>query len=472
LGELVSTINLAPGEDRTVVLTKTFERESSVTRSATSIFDISRSDTSDLATEMENQARQESENSSNMSLSATAKGSYGLFSAEASASSGTSTSLKSFGQAISKVARKASQAINQQNREEVSTSSSVKTSVSNTDETSATIQNINQGRTLNLLFYRLNNKFRGGIYLDDLQFEVIPSSEIIGGSGVYESLRFTLSEIPQLLEQFQQSRLPFDIVPDDSSKSDFLTQVVDSLKSLLEREYMSGSEPAATAGAKGARSMPLMEQDNLTSVGRMSLGPESAHMPLKESRSFEIDGLQGDAGTDLSDFVARLKYATIDSNTPVLSDDLILASGGLYLDSVVGAQASTEPYSEEMRAQEIRMRDAEVQKALAEAEYQRALAASLGQAELSGTGSNAIVEMVADTARKSLRVQARWPVAAGNWDLFLDAECKSTCKLEESGVNELLFRWRAAQRWLDEKDLKRRIAVEEKTTRHRLEFTG
>ncbi len=311
-----------------------------------------------------------------------------------------------------------------------------------------------------------------GIYLDDVQFEVIPSSEIIGGSGVYESLRFTLSEIPQLLEQFQQTRLPFDIVPDDSSKSDFLTQVVDSLKSLLEREYMSGSEPAATAGAKGARSMPLMEQNNLTSVGRLSLGPESAHMPLKESRSIEIDGLQGDAGMNLSDFVARLKYATLDSNTPVLSDDLILASGGLYLDSVVGAQASTEPYSEEMRAQEIRMRDAEVQKSLAEAEYQRAQAASLGQADLAGTGSNAIVEMVADTVRKSLHLQLRWPLTARRWDLLLDNECKSTCKLEESGRNELLFRWRAAQSWLDQKDLKRRIAVVEKTTRHRLEFTG
>jgi hypothetical protein len=215
-----------------------------------------------------------------------------------------------------------------------------------------------------------------------------------------------------------------------------------------------------------------MEQDSRTSVGRLSLGPESAHMPLKESRSIEINGLQGNAGTDLSDFVARLKYATIDSNTPVLSNDLILASGGLYLDSVVGAQASTEPYSEEMRAQEIRMRDAEVQKSLAEAEYQRALAASLGQADLAGTGSNAIVEMVADTARKSLRVQVRWPVAAGHWGLFLDAECKSTCKLEQSGAKELLFRWRAAQSWLDEKDLKRRIAVEEKMTRHRLEFTG
>lgn len=125
---------------------------------------------------------------------------YRLFSAETGASGGSSTSLKSFGQAINRIANSASQAINQRKREDISTSSSVKTSVSNKDKTSATIQNVHQGITLNLLFYRLSNKFRGGINLDELQFEVIPSAEIIGGSGVYESLRFTLSELPQLLE--------------------------------------------------------------------------------------------------------------------------------------------------------------------------------------------------------------------------------------------------------------------------------
>jgi hypothetical protein len=92
-----------------------------------------------------------------------------------------------------------------------------------------------------------------------------------------------------------------------------------------------------------------------------------------------------------------------------------------------------------MRAQKVRVRDAEVQKSLAEAEHQRALAASLGQTDCGGTGSNAIVEMVADTARKSLRVQARWPVAAGHWDLFLDAECKSTCKLKKAAPRRSCF---------------------------------
>jgi hypothetical protein len=482
LGEVVSSINLSPGEERTVVLTKVFEQESSVTRSSTSIFDISRTDSSDLASEMENQARQESEQSSNMNFSATARGSYGLFSAEASASGGSSTSLKSFSHAISKVARKASQSVNQKNREEVSTSSTTKTTVSNKDETSATIRNINQGRTLNLLFHRLNNKFRGGIYLDDLQFEVIPSTEIIAGSGVYESLRYTLDEMPELLEQFQQTRLPFDIVPDDPARSSFLAQVVASLKVLLEMEYMgaNGSAPQPAArGAARAADRPAAPQTDRTSVARMSLGPAPDRpTPAKAPRGTRgpavanraADGALGAVHGELGDFVARLKYATIDRDTSILGDELILASGGLYLDAVVGAQASTEPYSEEMRAQEIRMRDAEVRKSLAEAEYQRALAASLsGNGAAHGDG-NSIVGVRADAAHRTLHVLLREPVAAGEWNLMLDGSRIATSRAGSDGQKGLLYRWRQAQDWLDADDLTSRIALEERATQQRVEF--
>jgi len=468
LGEVVSAINLAPGEERTVVLTRSFERESTVTQSSTSIFDISRSDTSDLATEMENQARREGETSSTMNVSASGKASYGLFSAEASASAGSSSSLKTFSQAVSKVAKKASQAINQQNREEVSTSSSVKTTVSSKDETTATLRNINQGRTLNLLFYRLNNRFEGGIYLDDLAFEVIPGTEIIAGSGVYESLRYSLDRLQALLEQFRVTRLPFDIVPDAGGSTDWLAQVAGSLKTLLEAEYIGTAQPQPQGLPKGARSLAASAPEASASVARLSLGSAPPRAPQPRVRTRAIGTAAIAPGSELAEFVERLKTATIDRQTAILPDELILSSGGLYLDAAVGVQPSTEPYSEEMRAQEIRMRDAEVRKTLAEAEHH--LAQVGGGAE--GSGGNAIVGLVADTTGKSLQLVLRVPLVAGQWDLLLEGSRKGTVARHADGSRNVSFQWPRKQDWLDATTLTGRIALEERGTRERVEFAG
>ncbi len=156
LGELVNTINLAPGEERTITLTKNFTQETTVSKSSTSIFDITQSDTSDLASEMEDTTRREQENSSKMEVSTSVSGGWGPVSAQASASAGTSNSLKDFNQAINKTAKKAAQSLSKQNKQEVSTSSTAKTTVETTDKTEATVKNINEGRALNLMFYRIN----------------------------------------------------------------------------------------------------------------------------------------------------------------------------------------------------------------------------------------------------------------------------------------------------------------------------
>ena len=101
------------------------------------------------------------------------------------------------------------------------------------DRTEATIKNINEGRALNLLFYRINNRFEGGIYLDNLEFEVIPSTEVIAGSGVYESRRFTFSKLGKMLEQFDASHLPLKV----KDKSQLTANVLNSIQSLLSDEY-------------------------------------------------------------------------------------------------------------------------------------------------------------------------------------------------------------------------------------------
>ena len=451
LGELVSSINLAPGEERTVVVTRTFKQETTTTRSSTSIFDVSRSDTADLATEMENQSRVEAEVSASMQVSATGKASYGMMTAEATASAGVNSSLKSFSQAISKVARKASQALNQKSREEVSSSSTTKTTVDNSDQTTAVIRNINQGRTLNLLFYRLNNRYEGGIFLDDLQFETIPSVEVIAGSGVYESLRFGLHNVRELIDQFRLSRLPFDL---ESEPDEYLRRVWESIESLLRDEYAT---PRIAEDAPAKRSqMAAAPTRSARSVGLLSLGqPERPETPPMTAGK-AVPSNPGSRAISLESLSQQLAESVLDRDTAIQTSDLILASGGFYLDAVVGALPSTEPYSEEMRTQEVRMRAAEVAVKQAEAEYRRARAGSLP------ASGNRVTGLYAEPNNKTLRLQLKASLPDGQWDVLVDGVgTRGRLNPESAGTKDLIFTWPRPQDWLCSDDLLRRVALAE-----------
>jgi hypothetical protein len=454
LGELISTINLAPGEQRNVVVTKRYRQETTVTRSSTSIFDLNRSDTTDLATEMENQTQAEMERSSNLQFSTSLSASYLGVTAEASASGGTTASLKDFSRAASKAAKKAAQAVNQQNRQEVTAASTSTAAVENKDETSATIRNINEGRTLNLLFYRLYNRFTGGIYLDDLQFEVIPSVEAIAGSGVYEALTFGLGDLLQVIEEFRTTRLPFDL--DDRGRQDWLGRVLASLTTLLRDEY--AERPQRTA-----RGLAAAERDD----GDRSVGLLRIALPHEPRMLATAPAQRGSDSEDLKRRVEELskalRAATVDKRTADGPDDLILASGGLYLDTVVGAMPSTEPHSEAMRAVEVRMRAAEVAVKEADSTYQRARAA-----RLRGAGAvdadNWLTGILPDVETRTLQLSLRLPLSAGDWEVVVDGKGRGAIEPSMVGRRRISHSWTDEQGWLAREDLARRIQLIDRTS--------
>ena len=453
LGELVSSINLAPGEQRTIDVTRTFERETNVTKSSTSIFEISQADTTDLATEMESQARQESEQSSNFQMNASVQGGNAFVTAEASASGGTSASLKEFGQAIHKVAKKAAQSINQQSREEVSSSTTTTTSVSSSDTTTATVRNINEGRSLNLLFYRLNNKFEGGLYLEDLQFNVISGVEIIAGSGIHESVVFGLGDVRGMLEEFDDRHLPFDL--DESQRADYLEAVLDAVTELLEREY--GAPPETRyelADFAGSESHP--GEDGLGPAGSTeSVGVVQIAEPAL--RSFGQAEMAGDSNfaARLDEITRLLKNARIRDLPMGGMHELLVASRGLYLDTIVGVRPSTEPYSEEMRRQEIRMRAADVFVKESEGILQRAQAEALNNKQ----PSNWLIDLLAESGGKTISLSLRFPLRSGDWSLVFDGESQAEIRPEMIGRFQVQHSWPERQDWLDDVDLARKIEL-------------
>lgn len=444
LGELLNSINLAPDEERRVTITKRFELETTVNRTSTSIFDISRSDTSDLATEMENQTRQEQESSQSMQFSTKASGGWGPFSAEASASGGTSNSLKDMSQAISKVARRAARSVSSQNREEVSSTTTSRTTISNTDETVATIRNINQGRSLNLMFYRLYNKYSGGLFLESLSFNVISSVEVIAGSGVHTFRSYSLEELPRLVAEFRAAKLPFAIRNVDR----YTGQLLESIETLLNTEYSDGGEGdtvvSADKVAVAGNFVGQRAEVTSVSVARLSFSPGKKKQGGRQAGSTSVD-------SRLAELSEGLRRAVIYSNDPIAPQELLVAAPGLYLDAAVGVQPSTEPYSERMREQTVAHKMAEVALTEAEASYRQALARHLEQND-----GNWIVGILPQADRKSLTLTLKFPLAAGCWDCLMDGRKLGEVPTDQQGNYTITLRWDTEQQWLDDPGLMNR----------------
>lgn len=428
LGELTSSINLAPGEERTVTISKEYERETTINTSSTSVFDLSTTESRDLSSEMQNQTRRDSERNVDLRLESKVKGGGLTFSAEASASAGVNTSLKQMSESISKTAQKAASSLSKQQREEISTSSSSRTKITNRNQSSAVLKNINQGRTLNMLFYRLYNQYRGGLFLENLQFNVVSSIEVIAGSGVHESHTYSLKECREMLEEFSLDKLPF---PFKEDKGALLNGIAESIGKLLTEEY--GIEERKKKG---------------------SFKPNKSVKLLKMASESNFRNLQN----PVEALCDRLETAELSQDEPMVPQDLMVLSKGLYMDTVVGALASTEPYSERMREQEIRLRSAEVALKEAEAYYQRSRALYLHAGENGHDdkgkilGQNKIIAIMPERDGRSMQINLAHPLMtpASKWTLVINGKSVREIKNEELSKDRmtLVLTWTRPQPWV------------------------
>ena len=160
VGEILHSMSLAPGEKRQVSVSRQFKRETSESRSITSVLDVTRKDSIDLSTSMENTAERERSDTRTKKWNAKASGGFLGFSASAGGGGSKSMTAKQFARHVQSIATKASHSLEKNTRQEISESRTVNTSFESAESTVGTVENINQGRSLNLMFHRLNNVFR------------------------------------------------------------------------------------------------------------------------------------------------------------------------------------------------------------------------------------------------------------------------------------------------------------------------
>lgn len=425
VGELVESINLAPGEERDIIFEKTTLAEQETRRTATSISDLTESDRVDLSSEMEREVTSSSENVSTQNLSAKAGGSYGGFSGGVEGSTSSTLTTRQFARDLQKVANKASRSVTRQTRQEVKTESSSRTNVTTRSSTTINIQNINQGRTLNLLFFQLYNIYRLSLQLERMSFTVLSGREIIAGSGIILPEIFPLSELNKALERLMLDRLP--LTPNTEkfpSNSDDPTSAKRAKKAYIEilLAALKNSLEEYEVGKSGSSGSVIIGNET----------PPDPSEPVEKQIQYFIRILNA------------VQYTGDDIKPPGPDDrdrTLVVGSPGLYLDANVGAKAATEPYSEKMRAVELIRKEAEVQEISARAEYNEAMARRLSKP----TPGNVVKGEALNL--KTLRLIFEFLPPKGKWRLYIAQTLALNFEINSDDlVQELKFN--KDQNWL------------------------
>ena len=446
VGELVSTINLAPGEERTVKISKQFQQETVIEKATTSVFEVERTDTSDLAVEMEREFEEEQTHTTSAELSASINYSSMFVSGEASARAGVDTSNRTFAKTLNKVARKASQSVSQRNRQEVKTTSTARTTVTTSDETVAQVKNINEGRTLNLMFHRLYNRYEGGLFIEDLQFEVVPAVELIAGSGVFEARRFNLPQFDEVIDLLEATPLPFELNP--QGRDALARTVMGQVEVVFQKEY--GKAAVARDGSDPAPEARLLSANVLPFAARTGQAHDSA---------LALADLAKDLCERLQKAIAGLDQRQVVERVP-----LLVGTAGLYLDAQVGARPSTEPYSERMRDAEISLRQAEVFAREAEGMLDRAEALRVARITAGGDGLVLTSLRYDRETLKTLTLGFNRPLPEGRWAVLLDGREVDGARFDRPAIGsgeEVVIAFGEPQEWLRSPDLLFRIEVRE-----------
>jgi hypothetical protein len=402
LGPLLNSINLSPDEERKITVTRSFEMTSEFKRTATSVLDLTETRSLELSSEMEREGRHEEKRTASSNWNAKAGFSFGPFSAGGGGGGSKTQTTRDFARNLQKLAQKAASSITRKTRQEISSTQSTTTKTSNIETVEFKVKNINQGRTLNLMFYQINNRFEGATELDDITWVVTPSVEIISGSGVLVPRSYSLNELPAAF--FSLARMPLPLAVDTHDIA-YRWALLRKLTKMVNEEYLNEIEE---------------DDGSITATLKLKDGGEIKPFP----------GAGGDENA-LADAVGavteQLQTATT-TGTPVQRHPIVFPSAATYLDSMLGVLPATEPYAEEMRLQEARHKAATVYKEYARGMYDEAKARYLFGMNGFGMPDQSkqlrLIEVDPTTASPNLILILSHPLPAGDWQFEHDAGMK------------------------------------------------
>jgi len=349
LGELATTIPLAPGEERTVSVSVSQNYKSKRSVSTSSLTEITRVDKSDFETTFEKEVRKEKE--TNTTKGGSVGGSYGGFSGSASFSKSTKT--KDMSRQLNRSVQRASQELTRRSKQEVKVSFTEEVETNTTSTTTYKMKNINEGRTLNITFHRLMNDYSSNLYLNDFDFYVEGGRELIMGTDVREGKSFSRNNLSSLwMYLLKPEVLPIDL----SDKADqFKAELCKAIANRMKLEYGESSSSDDKTSLK-VKSTPRITRAYIENTGGNlkklnSLESKTAMLAAISKKPQLIDAKSRRMLDDAIDSVFSTENCDYEEylNRAFAETSFSLDSGSLHADAHVGLRPATEAYSENMR---------------------------------------------------------------------------------------------------------------------------
>ncbi|WP_445370684.1 hypothetical protein ACH518_15100 [Methylomonas sp. HW2-6] len=339
-GRLVTSIPLAPGEERSISISLQEESQNTIAVSRALGTETLITDSQDLSQEIEKEYRKEGTSNFSASMSSGVEIPLEVVSINAENDLNYATSLTTFSREFARTTQRAARNLSRRRSEQYSVSTTSSSRLTSSSSTQIKVSNINEGRTLNLLLFQLANKFETGLFLDNLEVEVDTGMEFFPGISSYVTKRVPLDNVDRIVRVIAENKIIFPVGKE--LLKNFSEQFSKALIDLLNNEYGEVDDTSEFKSTTSVQMLPFFKA-------------------TEELNIFDV-------AKQLEGWDKKLIGRVVEGSIANIS----IPSGAFFIDAVVGQGIATEDYSEQMRVVEIQKGHAEIEYRNAQARAERA----------------------------------------------------------------------------------------------------